>query len=122
MTSSAPSTVKTLFGLTSCDTCRKARRWLDERGVAYSYHDVRADGVTAAMLERWLEHVDWPQLVNKRSTTWRQLADSDKEGLNLKRAIALCVRHPTLIKRPILEHERGVVVGFAEREYAPFAG
>ena len=109
---------RTFFGLSSCDTCRKARRWLDEHEIDYAYHDVRADGVTAGTIEDWLKKVDWQTLVNKRSTTWRELPDTEKEGLSQQHAVRLCVQHPTLIKRPVLEWDGGILVGFSAKSYA----
>ena len=109
---------RTLFGLSSCDTCRKARRWLDDHGLEFAYHDVRADGIREGTIEKWLENTDWQTLVNKRSTTWREIPDAEKEGLSAQHAVRLCARHPTLIKRPVLEWDGGILVGFSPKSYA----
>ncbi len=92
------------YGLKTCDTCRKARKALDEAGVEYTYKDVRADGVTKAQLTKWAKVVGWEKLLNKSSTTWRGLADAEKDGVNEKKAIALMAEHSTLIKRPVIEN------------------
>lgn len=93
-----------LYGLKTCDTCRKARKTLDAAGVKYSYKDVRADGVTKAQITKWAKAVGWEKLLNKSSTTWRSLSDTEKDGVNEKKAVALMAEHPTLIKRPIIEN------------------
>lgn len=99
-------------GLKTCDTCRKARKELDAAGVDYTYKDVRADGVSAAEVTRWAKAVGWEKLLNKSSTTWRNLDDADKEGLDEAKAIQLLTDNPTLIKRPIIENETQVFVGW----------
>ena len=93
-----------LYGLKNCDTCRKAKRALDAAGVAYEFHDVREDGVTKAQVARWAKEVGWETLLNKSSTTWRQLPAGEKEDLSQARAVSLMSDHPTLIKRPVIEH------------------
>ncbi len=92
------------YGLKTCDTCRKARRALDAAGVKYSYKDVRDDGVTKAQLTKWAKAAGWEKLLNKSSTTWRGLSDAEKGGVKEKKAVALMVEHPTLIKRPVIEN------------------
>ncbi len=103
-----------LYGLKTCDTCRKARKELDAAGVAYQYKDVRADGISAADVKRWAGASDggWEKLLNKSSTTWRSLDDADKDGLDEAKAIKLLVDNPTLIKRPIIENDTQVFVGW----------
>ncbi len=100
------------YGLKTCDTCRKARRWLDARDVAYGYHDVRDDGLDAATLRALVALVGWEPLVNRRSTTWRSLDAADRDNLDEARAVALLARHPTLMKRPVLVAGDRAVVGF----------
>ena len=92
-----------LYGLKTCDTCRKALKALDAKGVDVAFHDVRAEGVSIKQIERWASAVGWERLLNKASTTWRALPDSDKEGVGKAKAIALMAAHPTLIKRPVIE-------------------
>lgn len=106
----------TLYGLKNCDTCRKARKWLDANGLDYRFRDVRADGVTQAQIRAWVEQVGWEVLLNRRGTTWRQLPDADKP-IDSAAAIDLMAWHPTLIKRPVLEAGNRVLVSFREAEY-----
>ncbi|MEO1135368.1 MAG: arsenate reductase [Pseudomonadota bacterium] len=92
-----------LYGLKTCDTCRKARKALDAAGKDAAFHDVRADGVTKAQLTRWATAAGWEKLLNKSSTTWRGLDDAEKDAITEKKALALMAEHPTLIKRPVIE-------------------
>lgn len=112
----------TLYGIKTCDTCRKARRLLDDRGIDYRYHDLREDGLDRHRLEAFLARTDWQSLLNTRSTTWRQLDDADKQNLDAESATALMLEHPTLLKRPVLEcdddHDNAFVVGFDKTRYA----
>lgn len=108
----------TLYGLKSCDTCRQARAWLDERGIGYRYHDVRADGLDAGLLKRWFARGDWSSLVNRRSITWRKIPETDRASLDEARAIALLIDNPTLLKRPVLDGEALLLVGFSADLYA----
>lgn len=93
-----------LYGLKNCDTCRKAKKALDAAGTQYTFKDVREDGVTKTQIARWAKQVGWEKLLNKSSTTWRGLDDSEKDGVTEKKAIALMAEHPTLIKRPVIEN------------------
>lgn len=106
----------TLYGLKNCDTCRKARKWLDAKGLDYRCHDLRADGLTQAKLRAWVEQVGWEALLNRRGTTWRQLPDADKL-IDSTSAIDLMIRYPALIKRPVLEAGDRVLVSFREAQY-----
>ncbi|PCH52019.1 MAG: ArsC family reductase [Cellvibrionales bacterium] len=107
----------TLFGIKNCDTVKKARQWLDTHSVAYQFHDVRADGLTENQVKQWLNDVDWQVLVNKRSTTWKQLSETDKENLNEDNVTQVLLDNPTLIKRPVLETKSGTFVGFKAADY-----
>ena len=108
-----------LFGLATCDTTRKARRWLADKGVAHVFHDVRADGVDEALLRGWARRIGWRSLLNTSSTTWRALGESDKAGLEEDRAVALMLAHPTLIKRPVLVVKgEAAAAGFRPEAYA----
>ncbi|MFO7953690.1 MAG: arsenate reductase, partial [Thioalkalivibrio sp.] len=91
-----------LYGIANCDTVRKARRSLDAAGVAYRFVEVRKDGLAADRLRGWVEAVGWETLVNRRGTTWRQLSEADREGVDAERAIALLLEHPALMKRPVV--------------------
>lgn len=104
----------TFWGLKTCDTCKKALKWLDAEGIGHDVKDVRSDGVPADDLNRWLDAVGWEVLVNKASTTWRGLDDADKANLDNAKAKALLAAHPTLIKRPVFDAGETVVVGFRD--------
>jgi Spx/MgsR family transcriptional regulator len=103
-----------LFGLKNCDTCRKALKALQNAGRQPDFHDVRVDGVTKAYLTKWVRAAGWEALLNKKSTTWRELSDADKKGCDEKKAIALMEKHPALIKRPVIECEGKVTVGWTK--------
>ena len=107
-----------IHGLKSCDTCRNAQKWCRENDVDFQFHDIRADGLTDEQLEQWLATDFGPLLLNRRSTTWRQLSDKDKakaEG-NLK---AVLLDHPTLVKRPVITRNNELIsVGFNSRSFA----
>lgn len=119
-----PHPLPTLYGLKQCDSCRKARRLLDELGVTYHFVDVRADAtdeqglLNEALLTQWMNAVPWEMLVNRRSTTWRQLNAADREALDADKARALLRQYPTLLKRPLLVTEHDVTVGIDEARYA----
>ncbi|MCP1726611.1 arsenate reductase [Natronospira proteinivora] len=105
-----------LFGINNCDTCRKARRWLDDKGIEYQWHDIRKDGLTAEQLQRWLDGVGSHSLINRRGPSWRKLDPDEQKGLN-DGEIALFLANPTVIKRPILERNRTISVGFRDSEW-----
>lgn len=105
----------TVFGISNCDSCRNARQWLDENHLAHLFHDLRKDGVDIQMLERWTSHVDWQTLLNTRSRTWREIPAEKREDVGRTRALALMLKYPTLIKRPVFESDDFLAVGFSER-------
>lgn len=107
----------TLYGIKNCDTVRKARRWLDERGIDYRFHDLRSDGLDRAALEAWVAELGWESLLNRRGTTWRRLPEGDREDLDASNAVRLMLEHPALIKRPVLELESRRMVGFSHKAY-----
>lgn len=108
----------TMYGIRNCDTIKRARAWLDARGVAYAFHDYKVVGVDAARLSDWCDAVGWEVLLNRAGTTFRKLADADKTDLDRDKVIALMIAQPSMIKRPVLEHEGGVTVGFKPEVYA----
>jgi len=108
----------TIYGIPNCDTMKKARTWLEGQGLAYDFHDYKKVGISAEKLEAWADAVGWEVLLNKAGTTFRKLPDSDKAGIDRAKAIALMVEQPSLIKRPVLEHPGGVLVGFKPDAYA----
>ena len=107
----------TLYGINNCDTVKKARRWLEDHGIEYQFHDFRQNGLDINQLTSWVENLGWETLVNKRSTTWRGLSDKDKNILSKQQAIDLLLIHPTLIKRPVVVKNKTVLVGFNEAEF-----
>ncbi|PHR93817.1 MAG: arsenate reductase [Robiginitomaculum sp.] len=108
------------YGLKTCDTCRKAQKELTAAGQDFHVVDVRADGVSAEKLTQWAGQIDWQKLLNTRSTTWRNLDASDKENVDQAKAIGLMAAHPTLIKRPVIEHDGGITVGWNQGVKARF--
>lgn len=108
----------TIYGIKSCDTMKKARTWLDEHGVAYAFHDYKAEGIDKASLERWAGQVGWETLLNRAGTTFRKLPDAARENLNERKAIALMLEQPSMIKRPVLDVGGKVTVGFKPDTYA----
>jgi arsenate reductase (glutaredoxin) len=108
----------TIFGIKNCDTMKKARAWLDGHGVAYDFHDYKAAGIDKAHLTRWSKQVGWETLLNRAGTTFRKLPDADKEGLTEARAIDLMLAQPSMIKRPVLEQGKTLLVGFRPEAYA----
>ena len=106
-----------IYGIKNCDTMKKARAWLDAKGVAYDFHDYKASGIDRARLEAWAKRVGWEVLLNRAGTTFRKLADADKAGLDEQKAIALMMAQPSMIKRPVLEAGQRLLVGFKAEQY-----
>ena len=102
----------TIYGIKTCDTVRKARNWLEGRGVEHRFVDYRAEGLDPKELARWKAAVGWERLLNKTSATFKALPDADKAGLDERKALALMQAHPTLIKRPVLDVNGDITVGF----------
>src|SRR5262245_19372394 len=96
---------------------KRARAWLDGRGIAHTFHDYKAAGIERAQVERWAGEVGWETLLNRAGTTFRQLPDKDKNGLSEQKAIALMLSQPSMIKRPILDVDGRLLVGFAPDAY-----
>ena len=112
----------TIYGIKNCDTMKKARAWLDAHKVAYAFHDYKAAGIERGKLEGWAKKAGWETLLNRAGTTFRKLPDKDKEGLTEKKAIALMLAHPSLIRRPVLELGGGkLLVGFKPEQYETLA-
>lgn len=108
----------TLYGIPNCDTVKKARAWLDAQGIAYAFHDYKKLGVDPARLADWCGQAGWEKVLNRAGTTFRKLPDADKQGLDEADAIRLMAEHPSMIKRPVVEHSAGLLVGFAAEEWA----
>lgn len=107
----------TLYGIKNCDTVKKARKWLDQAKVDYTFHDFREDGLDKKQARQWLDALGWETLVNKRSTTWKQLDSAQREAMDKSSALQAILKHPTLIKRPLLDLQGNYYVGFKESEY-----
>jgi arsenate reductase (glutaredoxin) len=108
----------TLYGIKNCDTVKKARGWLTKNNIDYHFHDFRADGLSPPQINQWITDIGLETLINKRSTTWKELNETVKNNFNEKNAIDVIVEHPTLIKRPLLDMGTHQYVGFKETEYA----
>jgi len=107
----------TLYVIKNCDTCRKARKALDNKGMPYQVHDLREDGLSAPLLEHILHRVPLMDVLNKRSTTWRNLPDEEKQEVDANKARELILAHPTLLKRPLLEIDDEILVGYRDGDY-----
>jgi arsenate reductase len=105
------------YGIPNCDTVKKARAWLDAQGLDYAFHDYKKEGADPARLERWVAEKGWEVVLNRRGTTFRQLPDADKAGLDAAKAVRLMAAHPSTIKRPVVEHHGGLLVGFDPAEW-----
>ena len=114
--------VVTIYGIKNCDTMKKARAWLDARGVVYVFHDYKSEGVERGKLETWAREAGWEALVNRAGTTFRKLPEKDKTGLTGKKAIMLMAAQPSMIRRPVLEAGGRLLVGFKPEEYAKLFG
>ena len=107
----------TIYGIKSCDTMKKARAWLDGHGVPYAFHDYKTAGIERARLEGWARELGWETLLNRAGTTFRKLPEKDRDGLTEKKAIALMLAQPSMIKRPVLDLGGRLLVGFNPAEY-----
>jgi arsenate reductase (glutaredoxin) len=108
----------TMFGIKNCDTIKKARAWLEAHAIAYEFHDYKTSGIDAARLARWIAAEGWETVLNRAGTTFRKLADADKQDLDAGKATALMLAQPSMIKRPVLEFPGGILIGFAPERYA----
>lgn len=102
-----------IYGIKNCDTMQKAFTWLEENGVAYTFHDYKVKGITKQKIEQWLKHVPITTLINSKSTTFRELEDAEKASIKSKaKAIELMITHTSIIKRPLVETGHEILVGF----------
>ncbi len=108
----------TLYGIPNCDTVKKARTWLTDKGMAYQFHDYKKSGIDAAHLSHWCNALGWEKVLNRAGTTFKKLPDSDKVGIDQAKAIALMRAQPSMIKRPIVEHPGGLLLGFKPEEWS----
>lgn len=108
----------TLYGIPNCDTVKKARRWLDANGIAHAFHDYKKQGADEAKLSSWVQQASWEKVLNRSGATFRKLPEAEREGLDGARAARVMLAHPSCIKRPIVEHPGGLLVGFDEARWA----
>src|SRR5215510_1626355 len=116
------TTTITIYGIKNCDTMKKARAWLDKHDVAYGFHDYKSEGIDRNRLEQWTGAVGWESLLNRAGTTFRKLPEKDKTSISEKKAIALMLDQPSMIKRPVLEAKGKLVVGFKPEIYQQALG
>lgn len=109
-----------LYGIPNCDTVKKARKWLEANAIDYRFHDFRKDGIDTALIKEWLKTQPLDILLNKRGTTWRQLPDDVKAGVDDTKAVQLMAEQPAMIKRPVLVQGKHTHVGFKEKDYQSF--
>lgn len=106
-----------LYGIPNCDTVKKARNWLEARGLDYVFHDFKKEGVDPAKLNAWIADKGVDTVLNRRGTTFRKLSDAEKDGIDAAKAVILLEQHPSMIKRPVVEHAGGILIGFKEGEW-----
>ncbi len=111
-----------LYGIPNCDTMKKARRWLDEQGIVHEFHDYRKQGIDEARLRQWLQQVSWETLLNRRGMMWRKLPEATRAAMDEVLAIETMLQTPSIIKRPVLEHDAGLLVGFDPQVWAERLG
>jgi len=114
---SAPNTPVNIYGIKACDTMKKATTWLTEQDIDFEFHDYKKQGISEDKLHQWLEVLPWDQLINKRGTTWRKLSNEDKDNIDNTKAVSLCLANQSLIKRPLLEYNGQVHLGFKPDMY-----
>ena len=112
--------VLTIYGISSCDSCRAARKYLAEREIEFLFHDLREDGLDIQMLERWSDRLGWEKLLNKKSLTWRKIPEVDRNDMTHDKALAAMIYSPTLVKRPVIESDKFIAVGFSEKRFGDF--
>jgi Spx/MgsR family transcriptional regulator len=108
----------TLYGIKNCDTIKKARTWLSANNIDYTFHDYRQNGLDSNWLEQTEQALGWELMLNKRGTTFRQLSEEQKEGVDKTAALALMLEFPAMIKRPIFIHNDNYFIGFKADQYA----
>lgn len=106
-----------VYGLSNCDTVRKARAWLDERAIDYEFHDFRKDGLNPVQLRAWVDELGWESLINRRGTTWRQLPEATRDNMNETLALAVMEDQPSIIKRPLLDLGSRRILGFDAEQW-----
>jgi arsenate reductase len=111
-----------IYGIENCDTMKKARAWLDAHGIAHAFHDYKVTGIEKGRLEHWVAQLGWETLLNRAGTTFRKLPETDRLNLTEKKAIALMLAQPSMIKRPVLESDGHIAAGFRTEQYEKLLG
>ncbi|WP_278369612.1 ArsC family reductase [Pseudoalteromonas lipolytica] len=106
-----------MYGISNCDTIKKAKKYLSDKNYDFTFHDYRKDGISIDLITEFAQHIDWQELVNKRGTTYRQLTDEQKQNLDKESALALLIAQPAMIKRPVLIHNGQYHLGFKAAQY-----
>ena len=112
----------TVYGIPNCDTVKKARTWLEQRDLAFTFHDYKKQGADGVRIAGWCQAAGWEKVLNRAGTTFRKLPEADREGLDEARAVALMAANPSCIKRPVVEHPGGLLVGFKPEEWQAVLG
>lgn len=113
----------TIYGIKNCDTMKKARDWLASHGITHEFHDYKAAGIDRASLQRWVDVAGWETVLNRAGATFRKVPEAERQGLDEAKAIALMLDQPSMIKRPVLDVDRKLIVGFKPELYeAVFTG
>jgi Spx/MgsR family transcriptional regulator len=107
----------TLFGIKNCDTIKKARTWLSDNGIEFHFHDVRKDGIDADQINHWIDQAGWESVLNRRGTTWRKLDSETQDNISGDNVTALLLEHPAMIKRPVLDVNGSITIGFKADHY-----
>jgi len=107
----------TLFGIKNCDSIKKARAWLSDNGIEFKFHDVRQDGIGADQINYWIDQAGWETVLNRRGTTWRKLDSEIQETISGDNVTALLLEHPAMIKRPVLDIDGSITIGFKAEHY-----
>lgn len=111
-----------LYGIPNCDTVKKARKWLDAQGIDHAFHDYKKEGADPVKLKAWVAQAGWEKVLNRAGTTFRKLPDADKADLDAAKAVTVMAANPSCIKRPVVEHPGGLLVGFKESEWQAALG
>ncbi len=106
-----------IYGIPNCDTMKKARRWLEANGIEYDFHDYKKHGVPEKNLKNWIKQTGWETILNRRGTTWRKLDDELKDNIDEAAAVKVMLNNPSIIKRPVLESGKLLLIGFNEEQY-----
>ncbi len=110
----------TIYGIKNCDTMKKARSWLEDHGIDYAFHDYKKDGLDSETLDRFLKTIPWEQLLNRAGTTFRKLPEEERQNVDAAKARALMLEQPSMVKRPVLDRNEKLTVGFKPDQYEAF--